>query len=74
MALLGLGVGVVNPVTALDYADRGLTIRKLTIDVSFTCMLAVPAGQVLSGTATQFLSLMRSQPAEDERRLRDYLR
>lgn len=74
MALLGLGVGVVNPVTALDYAERGLTIRKLTIDVSFTCMLAVPAGQVLSGTATRFLSLMRSQLTEDERRLREYLR
>jgi len=74
MALLGLGVGVVNPVTALDYADRGLAIRKLTIDVSFTCMLAVPAGHVLSGTAKQFLSLMRLQLAEDEQRLHEYLR
>jgi DNA-binding transcriptional LysR family regulator len=74
MALHGLGVGIVNPVTALDYADRGLVIRRLSVDVMFSCYLAVPAGKVLSGTAKRFLSLMRSQLEEDERKLRDYLK
>jgi len=74
MALHGLGVGIVNPVAALDYADRGLVVRKLSVDVTFSCFLAIPAGQVLSGTAKKFLSIMRTQLQADEQRLRDYLK
>ncbi len=74
MALRGLGVGLVNPITALDYAERGLVVRKLSVDVSFACLLALPAGKVMSGTAMQFLSLMRLQLADDEKRLGTYLR
>jgi len=74
MALHGLGVGIVNPITALDYADRGLAVRKLSIDVTFSCFLAIPAGQVLSGTAKRFLSIMRAQLQADERRLKEYLK
>ncbi len=74
MALRGLGVGLVNPITALDYAERGLVVRKLSVDVSFACLLALPTGKVMSGAAMQFLSLMRLQLAEDEKRLRSYLR
>lgn len=74
MALHGLGVGVVNPITALDYADRGLVVRKLSVDVTFSCLLAIPAGQVLSGTAKKFLSMMRAQLQADEQRLREYLK
>jgi DNA-binding transcriptional LysR family regulator len=74
MALHGLGVGIVNPITALDYADRGLVVRKLSVDVTFSCFLAIPAGQVLSGTARKFLSFMRAQLQADEQRLKDYLK
>jgi DNA-binding transcriptional LysR family regulator len=74
MALHGLGVGIINPITALDYADRGLVVRRLSIDVTFSCLLAIPAGKVLSGTARRFLALMRSQLKEDELRLRNYLK
>ena len=74
MALRGLGVGLVNPVTALDYAERGLTVRKLSIDVGFACMLVMRAGRLLSGTAQQLLSSMRKQLVDDERRLKVYLR
>jgi DNA-binding transcriptional LysR family regulator len=74
MALHGLGVGIVNPITALDYADRGLVVRKLSVDVTFSCFLAIPAGQVLSGTARKFLALMRGQLQADEQRLKDYLK
>ncbi len=74
MALRGLGVGLVNPITALDYAERGLVVRKLSVDVSFACLLALPTGKVLSGAAMQFLSLMRLQLADDQKRLRSYLR
>lgn len=74
MALHGLGVGVVNPITALDYADRGLVVRKLSVDVMFSCLLAIPAGQVLSSAAKKFLSLMRAQLQADEQKLREYLK
>jgi DNA-binding transcriptional LysR family regulator len=74
MAFRGLGVGLVNPITALDYAERGLVVRKLSVDVSFTCLLALPVGKVLSGTAMQFLSHMRKQLLEDGQRLRAYLK
>ena len=73
MALRGLGVGLVNPITALDYAERGLVVRRLSVDVSFACLLVMPTGKVMSGSAMQFLSLMRLQLAEDEARLRGYL-
>jgi DNA-binding transcriptional LysR family regulator len=74
MALRGLGIGLVNPITALDYAERGLVVRKLSVDVSFACLLALPVGKVLSGTAMQFLSHMRKQLVEDGQRLRAYLK
>ncbi len=74
MALRGLGVGLVNPITALDYADRGLVARKLSVDISFACILALPAGKVLSSTARDFLSVMRQQLADDEKRMQRYLR
>ena len=74
MALRGLGVGLVNPITALDYAQRGLVARRLSADVFFSCVLALPAGKGLSATARDFLSLMRLQLAEDEKRIQRYLR
>ena len=73
MALRGLGVGLVNPVTALDYAERGLVVRKLSVDVSFACVLVMPVGKALSGTAMEFLSLMRRQLAHDQQRVRTAL-
>ena len=73
MALRGLGVGMVNPITALDYAERGLVVRKLSVDVTFTCVLALPVGKVMSGTARQFLSQMRLQLKDDEQQLKNYL-
>lgn len=73
MALRGLGVGLVNPVTALDYAERGLVVRRFSVDVYFTCLLALPAGKALSATARDFISLMRQQLDEDEQRIQRHL-
>jgi DNA-binding transcriptional LysR family regulator len=73
MALQGLGVGVINPVTALDYASRGLVLRRLHTEVSFACLLVMPSNKVLSGIAQQLLGLMRQQLAEDMRHLQNNL-
>ncbi|MBS7809259.1 LysR substrate-binding domain-containing protein [Variovorax sp. PCZ-1] len=74
MALRGLGVGLVNPITALDYAERGLVVRRLSVDVQFACILVLPGDKVLSRTAQSFLAVMRHQLAEDERRLKTLLK
>ena len=74
MALRGLGVGLVNPMTALDYAERGLVVRRLSIDVQFACVLVLPSAKVLSRTAQAFLVTMRHQLQEDERRLKVLLK
>jgi DNA-binding transcriptional LysR family regulator len=74
MALQGLGVGLVNPITALDYVDRGLVVRRLSVDVQFACLLVLPSGRVLSKTAQAFLATMRHQLAQDEKRLKSLLK
>lgn len=74
LALRGLGVGLVNPITAVDYAERGLAVRSLSIDVSFACELVLPLGRPLSTHAEQLLQIMRLQLAEDERKLHKYLK
>lgn len=67
LALAGLGVGIVNPITALEYSTRGLTFRKFSIDAMVVCLQAIPAGRLLSSIAKEFLSALRTQLAEEER-------
>jgi DNA-binding transcriptional LysR family regulator len=74
MALRGLGVGLVNPITALDYAERGLQVRKLSIDIQFSCVLALPSGKLMSGTAQRFLADLRKQLAHDEALIKKLVR
>ena len=73
LALLGLGIGVVNPITALDYAQRGLVIRPLAIDVPFACLLVLPPGTPMSSAAREFLGIMRAQLDTDQRALKVHL-
>jgi len=74
MALSGMGIGVVNPVTALEYAQRGLAVRPLSLEVSFAGTLVLPPGQPLSGLAVRVLQLMRIQLAEDQKALAGLLK
>lgn len=73
MALLKLGIGFVNPITALDYAKRGLAIRPLALDVSFSCILVLPPAAPLSGLAREFLAVMRAQLEDDQKALRAHI-
>jgi len=74
MAMRGLGIGIVNPITALEYARRGLVIRPLSLDVSFAGLLVMPPGQPLSSIALRVLQLMRIQLAEDQKALVVFLK
>jgi DNA-binding transcriptional LysR family regulator len=73
LALRGLGVGLANPISALDYAERGLVLRRLSVDVLFTCQLALPPGQVMSVAARRFVAAMRLQLQDDLGRLKQLL-
>lgn len=65
MAVLGLGVGLVNPVTALPYFGRGLVARRFALKVPFNCIMGVPAGRPMPGEARTFMRSMREQLDED---------
>jgi DNA-binding transcriptional LysR family regulator len=57
----GLGVGVVNPLTAIDYVDGGVAIRSLEKATAFTSVLVLPPGKPLSKLAQQLLATLRQQ-------------
>jgi len=65
LALRGVGLGVVSPVVALDFMERGLVMRRFGIDVEFTSHLALTPGRPLSSEVREFLASMRKQLAQD---------
>jgi DNA-binding transcriptional LysR family regulator len=73
LALHGLGAGIANPITALDYVGRGLCMRRLAVQVNFSCLLVQPGGGVLSGVARDFLGVLRRQLVQDEKSIREHL-
>jgi DNA-binding transcriptional LysR family regulator len=42
MVRQGLGVAIVNPLTALEYQGRGLEVRPLSVDIPFRLGLLLP--------------------------------
>jgi DNA-binding transcriptional LysR family regulator len=59
-----VGVAVVNPVTASDYGDRDVVLRRFSEKLTYTCHLAMPPGQVLSEFARQLLGIARTRLEE----------
>lgn len=69
LALRGVGIGLANPIVALDYAARGLTLRRLSLDISFKTLLVFRAGAPLSDNARELLRTMRIAMDRDARQL-----
>lgn len=69
----GIGVAVVNPVTAIDYVDRGVALRKFSEQLEYICILAMPSGGMLSEFARQLLAVARTRLAEHLLRLHNLL-
>lgn len=69
----GLGLGLVNPISALQYAQRGLILRRFSEPIIFTSLLAFPANQQLSQFMQRFLSVLRMQLSEDMEALQKLL-
>ncbi|MEI7374748.1 LysR family transcriptional regulator [Dickeya chrysanthemi] len=54
MVRAGVGVSIVNPLTAVDYADSGVVVRRFSLDVPFTVSLIRPLHRPASALAAQF--------------------
>jgi DNA-binding transcriptional LysR family regulator len=65
----GIGIAVVNPVTAIDYADRDIVLRRFSEKLEYICVLAMPAGVVLTEFARQLLAVARTRLDEQLLRL-----
>ncbi|WP_175850885.1 LysR substrate-binding domain-containing protein [Burkholderia cepacia] len=59
LALAGVGLGVVHPLAALDYASRGLVIKRIDQEILFTDLLVFRAGPPLPEAVKNFLREMR---------------
>ncbi|WP_312072837.1 LysR family transcriptional regulator [Atlantibacter sp.] len=54
MVRAGAGISVVNPLTALDYAESGVVVRRFSIDVPFTVSLIRPVHRPSSALVDAF--------------------
>ncbi|QEL56454.1 LysR family transcriptional regulator [Chromobacterium paludis] len=69
MVRQGLGVAIVNPLTALDEAGRGLAVRPLQRSIPFSLRLVLPQFRPASPLPQQFITCLRQEMAEVGRRL-----
>jgi len=61
MVKAGVGVSVVNPLTALDYADSGVIIKPFSVAVPFTVSLIRPLHRPASALVDTFISWLQQQ-------------
>ena len=63
MVRAGAGISVVNPLTALDYADSGVVVRRFSVEVPFTVSLIRPLHRPRSALVDAFVThLQQSLP------------
>ncbi|NQS86856.1 LysR family transcriptional regulator [Pantoea allii] len=63
MVQAGVGISVVNPLTALDYADSGVVMRPFSVAVPFTISLVRPQHRPASALVEAFVSHLQQQVA-----------
>lgn len=66
----GIGIAIVNPVTACDYRGTGIVFRPFSERVEFAALTVWPAGAPLSAFARSFLANMRKRLQADMDALR----
>ncbi|MDX0266146.1 LysR family transcriptional regulator [Sinorhizobium meliloti] len=64
MVASGVGVSIVNPLTAAHYAGKGVVLRRFSISVPYLLNLWRPAKGLRSSYADQFIYAMREVAAE----------
>ncbi|MBE5253556.1 MAG: LysR family transcriptional regulator [Enterobacterales bacterium endosymbiont of Blomia tropicalis] len=69
MVKAGVGISIVNPLTALDYADSGVVMRKFSIAVPFTVSLVKPQHRPASALLDTFIDHLQKQVAHFSTRI-----
>ena len=69
MVRKGLGVAIVNPLTALDFKDRNLHIRPLAVSYPFRIGIVQPQHRPLNPMATAFIDALRDEAFDFQRKL-----
>lgn len=63
MVQAGVGISVVNPLTALDYSDSGVVMRPFSVAVPFTISLVRPRHRPASALVEAFVNHLQQQVA-----------
>ncbi|MBB1202871.1 LysR family transcriptional regulator [Enterobacteriaceae bacterium 89] len=63
MVRAGVGISVVNPFTALDYASSGIAIRRFSVEVPFTVSLIRPLHRPGSALVDAFVDHLQTSLA-----------
>ncbi|AUX94624.1 LysR family transcriptional regulator [Mixta gaviniae] len=69
MVRAGVGISVVNPLTALDYAASGVVMRRFSVEVPFTVSLIRPLHRPASALVTAFSEHLQQAAAQFAPRL-----
>ncbi|WP_089527779.1 LysR family transcriptional regulator [Pantoea ananatis] len=73
MVQAGVGISVVNPLTALDYADSGVVMRPFSVAVPFTVSLVRPQHRPASALVEAFVNHLLQQVARFPEQIADRL-
>lgn len=58
LVMQGLGCSILNPVTAADFAERGLIVRRFAPEVFFEYMIFTPQLRPVSQVAVAFIEML----------------
>ena len=64
MVKAGAGISVVNPLTALDYADSGVVMRRFSVAIPFTVSLVRPRHRPASALVDAFVAHLQQQATQ----------
>jgi DNA-binding transcriptional LysR family regulator len=57
----GLGIAIVNPLTAIEHASQGLAVRRLGVSIPFIVTLVRPRHRPSNPSAEGFVTALREQ-------------
>lgn len=69
MVRQGLGVSIVNPLTALDEAGRGVEVRRFALALPFTVHLILPQHRPASRLTHEFVTVLQQYAQELQKNL-----
>ncbi|MDX1195579.1 LysR family transcriptional regulator [Sinorhizobium medicae] len=74
MVAAGVGVSIVNPLTAAHYARRGLTLRKLSVRIPYHILLWRPSNGLRSAYSAQLVRLLHEVTEEMKQLVKSLLK